>query len=110
MVPPFWPWIGKKQVKSCHAFGRDQMPHSIGGVDSNYSRIVQTSMRNFAANVSNTTKQAFHAEEIVLWICGGQGGKECAITAAKIDFDRPRTREYLVEVQPRYQRFWNVFD
>ena len=68
MVPPFGPGIGKKKVKSCDAFGWNQMFYGVGGVNSEHARVFQILARNFAANLVYATEQAFDPEEIVLQV------------------------------------------
>lgn len=89
MVAEFWPRVGAKQVKARDGVLRQQPLDDIAAFKSQHSCVVETSARNFFADLAHAAEQAFDAEKVAVVMMAGHFHQERPIAAAEINFERP---------------------
>ena len=102
VVTPFWPWIGKQEIKCFHRSSGQQITHCVEALYLQKPHIIQAG--GFARSAADSTEQAFDPEKVFARHALRQRAKERTIAATKIHVQRCFAPEYLFQVEPIRQR------
>lgn len=87
-MAPLRPWIGKHDIKRGDRINRQEPFDRVGNLEAQDAGIRQAGPLDFATRGPNAAEQALDSQEIIVRILCRNLGKEGAVAAAEIDYER----------------------